>query len=67
VKKKNVIAFVGNGAKREINFIPELAAKECWDCKECYPLCPTSYLQAAYHLTRALAFPSLQLERAPKA
>ena len=63
VRKKNVIAFVDNGPKREINFIPELAAKGCWDCKECYPLCPTSYLQAAYHLTRAMAFPSLELER----
>jgi bidirectional [NiFe] hydrogenase diaphorase subunit len=57
VKKKNVIAFVDQGGKREINFIPELAAKECWDCKECFPLCPTSYLQAAYHLTAAIAFP----------
>lgn len=58
VKKKNVICFVDQGGKREINFIPELAAKECWDCKECYPLCPTSYLQAAFHLTAAIAFPS---------
>lgn len=58
VKKKNVISFVDCGGKREINFIPELAAKECWDCKECYPLCPTSYLQATYHLTQAIAFPN---------
>lgn len=57
VKQKNVISFVDCGGKREINFIPELAAKECWDCKECYPLCPTSYLQASYHLTQAMAFP----------
>src|SRR3990172_5664318 len=28
VKKKNAIAFVDQGAKREINFIPEIAAKE---------------------------------------
>jgi NADH dehydrogenase/NADH:ubiquinone oxidoreductase subunit G len=62
VKKKNVIGFVDQGAKREISFIPELAAKECWDCKECFPLCPTSYLQAAYHLTKAIAFPSLATE-----
>ncbi|WP_419663881.1 BamI2: uncharacterized anaerobic dehydrogenase, 2Fe-2S and 4Fe-4S ferredoxin iron-sulfur protein [Desulfosarcina variabilis str. Montpellier] len=67
VKQKNVIAFVDHGAKREINFIPELAAQECWDCKECFPLCPTSYLQAAYHLTHALAFPTLKLETAAKA
>lgn len=54
VKKKNAIAFVDQGAKREINFIPEIAAKECWNCKECFPLCPTSYAQAAYFLTEGL-------------
>jgi len=58
VKKKNAVGFIDRGARREISFIPEIAAKECWNCKECFPLCPTSYLQAAYHLTEALAFPS---------
>jgi bidirectional [NiFe] hydrogenase diaphorase subunit len=57
VKGKNAVGFIDRGAKREISFIPEIAAKECWDCKECFPLCPTSYLQAAYVLTEALAFP----------
>jgi NADH dehydrogenase/NADH:ubiquinone oxidoreductase subunit G len=57
VKKKNAVGFVDRGASREISFIPEIASKECWNCKECFPLCPTSYLQAAYHLTEALAFP----------
>ena len=56
VKKKNAIAFADQGPKREINFIPEIASKECWKCKECFPLCPTSYLQAAYFLTEGLAF-----------
>lgn len=64
IKKKNVIGFVDKGGKREICFIPELAAQECWNCKECYPLCPTSYLQAAYHLTEAIAFPRLLTKRA---
>ena len=64
IKKKNVIGFVDKGGKREICFIPELAAQECWNCKECYPLCPTSYLQAAYHLTEAIAFPWLLTQRA---
>ena len=64
VKKKNVIGFVDQGAKREISFIPELAAQYCWDCKACFPLCPTSYLQAAFHLTHAIAFPTLPLEKA---
>ncbi len=58
VKKKNAVGFVDRGIRKEISFIPEIAARECWDCKECFELCPTSYLQAAYVLTEALAFPS---------
>ena len=58
VKQKNAIGFFDRGATREISFVPEVAAKECWDCKECFPICPTSYVQTAYHLTGALAFPS---------
>jgi NADH dehydrogenase/NADH:ubiquinone oxidoreductase subunit G len=58
VKKKDALGFVDRGAKREIAFIPEIASRECWDCKECFPLCPTSALQAAYVLTEALAFPA---------
>jgi len=57
VVKKNAIGFVDRGINKEISFIPEIAAKECNDCKECFPLCPTSYLQAAFVLTEALAFP----------
>jgi NADH dehydrogenase/NADH:ubiquinone oxidoreductase subunit G len=56
VKKKNAVGYVDSGARREIMFIPEIAAKECVNCKECFPLCPTSYLQAAFVLTEALAF-----------
>ena len=54
VKQKHAVGFINRGAKREINFIPEIAAKECWNCKECFPLCPTSALQAAYVFTEAL-------------
>ena len=57
VKRKNAVGFIENGPVREISFIPEIAAKECWDCQECFTLCPTSYAQAAYMLTEALAFP----------
>jgi NADH dehydrogenase/NADH:ubiquinone oxidoreductase subunit G len=64
VKKKNAIAFVDRGTRREISFIPEITSKECWRCKECFPLCPTSYLQAAYFLTKGLAFPSPSSEPA---
>jgi bidirectional [NiFe] hydrogenase diaphorase subunit len=64
VKKKNAVGFVDRGTRKEISFIPEIAAKECWDCKECFPLCPTSALQAAYVLTKALISPppSFKLE-----
>jgi predicted molibdopterin-dependent oxidoreductase YjgC len=55
VKKKHAIGYIDRGPRREISFIPEVAAKECWDCKECFPLCPTSALQAAYVLAEALA------------
>jgi bidirectional [NiFe] hydrogenase diaphorase subunit len=55
IKKKNAVGFVDRGPRREISFVPEIASKECWDCKECFPLCPTSYAQAAYALTEALA------------
>ncbi|MBU2622459.1 MAG: (2Fe-2S)-binding protein [Proteobacteria bacterium] len=54
VKKKNAVGFVDRGIRKEISFIPEIAAKECWNCKECFPLCPTSALQAAFVLTKAL-------------
>ena len=57
VKKKDAVGFVDRGIRKEISFIPEIAAKECWDCKECFPLCPTSALQAAYVLTEALFSP----------
>ena len=55
VKKKNAVGFVDRGIRKEISFIPEIAAKECWNCKECFPLCPTEALQAAYVLTKSLA------------
>jgi NADH dehydrogenase/NADH:ubiquinone oxidoreductase subunit G len=55
VKKKNAVGYVDCGARREIRFVPEIAAKECNACKECFPLCPTSYLQAAFVLTEALS------------
>jgi NADH dehydrogenase/NADH:ubiquinone oxidoreductase subunit G len=54
IKQKNAVGFIDRGIRKEICFIPEIAAKECWNCKECFPLCPTSYLQAAYVLTEAL-------------
>jgi bidirectional [NiFe] hydrogenase diaphorase subunit len=54
VKKKNAVGFVDRGTRKEISFIPGIASKECWNCKECFPLCPTEALQAAFVLTKAL-------------
>jgi len=54
VKKKNAIGFVDRGVRREVIFIPEIASKECWSCKECFSLCPTEALQATFLLTEAL-------------
>jgi bidirectional [NiFe] hydrogenase diaphorase subunit len=61
-KKKNAVGFVDRGTRREISFIPEIAARECWNCKECFELCPTSALQAAFVLAEALISPSPSLE-----
>lgn len=65
VKQKHAVGFIENGPAREISFIPELAAKECWNCQECFAICPTSYAQAAYLLTEALAFPGQRKTQAP--
>lgn len=60
IKKKEAVGFVDRGIAREISFIPEIASKECVNCKECFPLCPTEALQAAFVLTQALAFPTAE-------
>ena len=66
VKKKNAVGFVDRGIRKEISFIPEIASKECNSCKECFSICPTSYLQAAFVLTEALAFPRASSQTALK-
>ena len=55
VKQLHAVGFIDRGIRKEISFIPEIAARECHDCMECFPLCPTSYLQAAFVLVEALA------------
>jgi len=57
VAQKHAIGFVDRGIHKEISFNPEIAARECNDCKECFPLCPTSYLQAVFVYTQSLSFP----------
>jgi bidirectional [NiFe] hydrogenase diaphorase subunit len=62
VKRKHAVGFADHGARRKIRFVPEIAASECWDCQECFALCPTSAAQATYFLTEALAFPGRREE-----
>ena len=58
IEQKNAVGFIGRGENREIAFIPQIASKECPNCKRCFSLCPTEALQANYVLTQSLAFPS---------
>jgi len=57
VAGKHAVGFVDRGIRKQISFVPPIAAAECDACKACFPLCPTSYLQAAYVLVESLAFP----------
>lgn len=57
VKGAHAVGFVDRGIRKEIAFLPQIAAKECKACMQCFPLCPTSYLQAAFVLVESLAFP----------
>lgn len=45
---KDAVGYIDRGIRKEIAFVPGIATKECDACKACFPLCPTSYLQAAY-------------------
>ena len=63
VKKANAIGFIERGVSREVAFVPEIASKECWSCRECFSLCPTEYVQAAFVLTQALSSTTLPFER----
>ena len=64
IKQKHAVGFIDRGIRKEISFLPEIASAECNDCKECFPLCPTSYLQAAFVLVESLAFPRSKETRA---
>lgn len=57
VKQLNAVGFIDRGIHKEISFVPGIAVVECRKCMECFPLCPTSYVQAAFVLTEALSVP----------
>jgi NADH dehydrogenase/NADH:ubiquinone oxidoreductase subunit G len=64
IKQKHAVGFIDRGIRKEICFLPEIASTECNDCMECFPLCPTSYLQAAFVLAESLAFRNRRANRA---
>ena len=57
VAQKHAVGFIDRGIHKEISFLPEIAAAECKSCLACFPLCPTSYLQAAFVLVDAMTSP----------
>ena len=56
IKKADAIGFIGRGIEREVMFIPEIAAKSCPPCRECFPLCPTGVLESNFKLVQSLLF-----------
>lgn len=56
VKQAHAIGFIDRGVRKEICFIPEIASEQCHGCMECFPLCPTSFLQATFVLGESLSF-----------
>ncbi len=63
VKGAHAVGFIDRGIRKEISFLPALAAAECPSCQECFPLCPTSYLQAAFVLVQSLTRPGHRAAR----
>jgi bidirectional [NiFe] hydrogenase diaphorase subunit len=49
------VGLVDRGIRKKITFIPDIVVRECCDCKEHFPLCPTEELQVDYVLTRAFS------------
>ena len=56
VKGACAIGFAGRGVDRQVMFQPELAAKECPSCGECFAICPTGVLPSNYGVTRVPHF-----------
>jgi bidirectional [NiFe] hydrogenase diaphorase subunit len=56
VKKAGAVSFIGRGAAREVTFLPEIAAKECPGCRECFKICPTNVIEGTFLLAQALDF-----------
>ncbi len=40
IKKADAIGFIGRGVERDVVFLPEVAARVCSSCRECFAVCP---------------------------
>lgn len=59
VGKKNAVGFIDRGTRREISVVPGTASRQCWNCRERFPLCPTEALAGrlrSHESARALVF-----------
>lgn len=56
IKKACAIGFVGRGVDRQVMFLPEIAARECPTCGECFKICPTGVLPSNYGTARVPHF-----------
>ncbi len=56
VKGKHALCFIGRGVDRQVMFLPDVAEEECWECGECFSLCPTGVLPSNYALARVPHF-----------
>lgn len=51
VKKENALCFVRRGVERQVVLIPDIAAKSCISCGECFYICPTGIIPNKFTLS----------------
>jgi bidirectional [NiFe] hydrogenase diaphorase subunit len=56
VKKANAVSFISRGVTREIMFVPEIAARICPSCQECFAICPTNVARTNFLMAQAFTF-----------
>lgn len=51
IKKANALGFIGRGTERQVVFFPEIASRECPNCRECFSICPTGIIPSDFALS----------------
>lgn len=69
IKGANAVGFVGRGTQKQVMFFPEVAAKACPTCGECFSLCPTGVFPSIYGVAKVphFSFPHYLWEAKPSA